>query len=156
MTEPKVHEATLKDIPDLIELHQASWNEVYGPKWVYPTREDAEQKFSSALGTGMLKVLVVRVGNDLAGFLAVSKDSGRAEITDLYINQSYRRRGFGRILISRAIENESVNGSIALWVAATNFSAIDLYRSMQFFATGLRKSEPRRQDLSELIEMKRI
>ena len=74
--------------------------------------------------------LAVEKGS-VVGYIDVTKDYGENEIYDLLVREGYRRRGWGRKLLARAIEANRPKGMMLI-VEAGNEPAKALYRSMGF------------------------
>lgn len=88
-----------------------------------------------------------------AGYIGANNVSGEVYMNDLAVLPEYRRRGFGRLLLSalvafaRAKEAEFVT----LEVRESNIPAVSLYRAFGFQQTGMRKNFYRDPDENALI-----
>jgi ribosomal protein S18 acetylase RimI-like enzyme len=95
---------------------------------LFTMREDAtpalRELLTTLLGDRYAEILVYDVDGDLPGMCIVRIDRAppileeieRAEITDLGVRESLRRRGIGRALVSEALQ----------WVAASGVSRVEV------------------------------
>ena len=67
----------------------------------------------------------------VVGYLDVTYIFKENEPFDLFVLTEYRRRGYGRKLLAKALEQNEPNGMMLL-VDADNVPAIHLYESMGF------------------------
>lgn len=72
------------------------------------------------------------------GYVVVRKIYENADITDVFIEESYRRKGYGLKLISHVIEKNK-DSKIMLEVKISNAPAISLYEKAGFVKIGERK-----------------
>lgn len=90
--------------------------------------------------SGLETVYLAEVGGEVAGFCSVriqpflSEDSPYAELTELYVDPAFRRRGVARALIRRAEELARRRGARHLVVLTghDNAPAQHLYRNVGF------------------------
>ena len=75
----------------------------------------------------------------LAGYLIAVRDGDSLHLANLAVNQAYRRKGVGRALVCRLIEEAYGTGysSIHLEVRQSNEIAIALYRNLGFKTTAI-------------------
>jgi len=76
------------------------------------------------------------------GFIVVRAASDEAEILTLAVRPRYRRRGLGKVLVSRASEHAYRLGArhLFLEVALSNVPALKLYERLGFVEVGRRKA----------------
>lgn len=79
----------------------------------------------------VFKVFLAVDRGEVVGYLDITADSDENEPFDLFVKESYRRRGWGRKLLKRAIIENRPNRMI-LFVDVDNKPAIALYSSMGF------------------------
>lgn len=75
-------------------------------------------------------LLAIREGQ-VVGYLDVTRSFRKNEPYDLLVREEYRRRGYGRRLLARALELNRPNGMMVL-LDADNEAAIRLYTSLGF------------------------
>ena len=105
-----------------------------------PSEEDLRRGFTRLLADSATDFLVARDGSTPVGYAQVryresAWHSGQmAELEDLYIVATARRRGVGRTLLEHALERARERGCrhIALATNERNTVAIALYRSLGF------------------------
>lgn len=76
-------------------------------------------------------VYIAADGGKVVGYIDVTKNNEENEPFDLYVLEGYRRRGWGRKLLAKAVEANKPKG-MALSVDVDNAPAIALYGSMGF------------------------
>ena len=91
--------------------------------------------------TNPLSLWVVAVdGDKVVGYVGSQSVLGEADMMNLAVDQSYRRQGIGKQLVSCLVEKlqkESVS-KLTLEVRASNAVAISLYESLGFAQVGRR------------------
>jgi len=78
----------------------------------------------------------------LLGYIGWTSVAGEAEITNVAIDGKFRRRGYGAVLMERALsalEGEG-NDKVFLEVRAGNVPAVGLYEKFGFREIGIRKN----------------
>ena len=70
-------------------------------------------------------------GKEVVGYLDITSDHEENEIFDVLVREDFRRRGWGRKLLAKAIE-ENRPKKMFLTVDVDNFPAIRLYENMGF------------------------
>ena len=83
---------------------------------------------------------VANVGNNIAGYMGISKIAGEGYVTNIAVLPHYRRRGIGKKILEYVI-NTSKNELefISLEVRVSNEAAISLYEHFGFENVGRRK-----------------
>lgn len=71
------------------------------------------------------------------GFVGLYALTGEADIVRVGVLPQYRNRGIARAVLNKSLEN--VDGDVFLDVRESNAPAINLYRSLGFYDTGVRK-----------------
>lgn len=98
---------------------------------------------------------VAELAGKIIGSVAVGKiDDEKCELRKLYILKEHRSRGFGQILLNRAIDFATLNGyrKMELEVSEQHKGAIRLYKKLGFIDTGIRSCCPR----SDFIYTKKL
>lgn len=90
--------------------------------WTAEKVIDAPEKF---------RILLAVEGNRVVGYMDVTHVFEENEPYDLFVAEEYRRRGYGRKLLARALELNHPKGMMVL-LEKDNFPAIQLYASMGF------------------------
>ncbi|MBQ2657216.1 MAG: GNAT family N-acetyltransferase [Erysipelotrichaceae bacterium] len=85
----------------------------------------------TAEATERFNIYIAKDNDDVIGYLDITKSFDDNEIFDLLVLEPYRRRGWGRKLIARAIEVNRPK-KMFLTVDVDNLPAIRLYESMGF------------------------
>lgn len=120
--------ATLKDIPDLVELDNIC----------FPNKKpDPVEVFRNLLITSNCALFVLLQDKRIVGKAHVFKESDRARITDIGVFPEYRGRGLASTLIKYCINHALINNKpkIVLDVEITNESALKLYDGLGFQIT---------------------
>ncbi|MGI6259966.1 MAG: GNAT family N-acetyltransferase [Anaerolineaceae bacterium] len=116
--------------------------------------EPVIKSFESALYSDWLEnpwVLGVFEGEELIAFIETSDESwnNRLRIANLWVNESHRYRGIGKLLIARAIERAKNTGqrAIVLETQSCNDPAIRFYRTCGFKLIGLDANHYQNDDI---------
>lgn len=85
--------------------------------------------------------LVMRAGRQLVGYICLWEIGHEVHITNLAVHPSFRRRGVGRSLLARTLDDARAGGAelVFLEVRPTNVEALALYESAGFRVIGRRK-----------------
>jgi ribosomal protein S18 acetylase RimI-like enzyme len=150
---PTLRRATMKDAPELAQIHVAAWHEAY--RGTVPdsfleqfTVQRRLKRFQEFLADNSAETYIVEYESRIVGFLTLGgcRDEGverstTGEIWGIYIRPAYWRRGFGRFLCQQGQNRLAAQDfSIAtLWVLEANKRARSFYQAMGFKADGTRK-----------------
>ena len=83
------------------------------------------------------KILILKENNEIIGYLYYSDIYERVEINQFEIDESYRNKGNGNLLLQEMINK--VNKDITLEVREDNTYAIKVYEKKGFIKTATRK-----------------
>lgn len=99
----------------------------------------SEKIFLDCMKAGYL-CNVAHVGGVLAAYGIMSFGAGEAHILNVCVDASYRREGFGKLLITKLLEIVKTHNvsSVYLEVRPSNLAAIDLYSQIGFSKVGER------------------
>lgn len=83
---------------------------------------------------------VITVENEVVGYGGFRKIFDEAHITNIAVKESFRSRGFGKMIMEELIEQarELEISSMTLEVRVSNISAVKLYEKMGFKSAGVR------------------
>ncbi len=109
---------SLKDVSDLIRLHNIVWNNSTG---IIDLLENSTEVF----------IFFEKSDKELAGyiFLEADRKGDFMEINDLVIDPAYRRKGFGRLLMNHVMKKYPF---IKLNADSSNKKLINFYKSLGF------------------------
>lgn len=84
---------------------------------------------------------VGEIDSSLAGYCIMSSGAGEAHILNLCVADEYQRRGLGRALLSKVLDDAKALGveNVFLEVRPSNFPALSLYEQLGFNQIGTRK-----------------
>lgn len=84
---------------------------------------------------------VIQLENEIIGFVIYSVIYERAEIVDIVINPSHRKKSYASLLLNNVINTLKQEGieNITLEVSETNNKAIGLYKKLGFKVVAKRK-----------------
>jgi ribosomal-protein-alanine N-acetyltransferase len=87
------------------------------------------------------RCFVLKAGARIAGYLCLWEVADEVHITNLAVHPTWRRRGFGRLLLGRALADARARGLrlVVLEVRPTNTEALGLYESFGFRVVGRRR-----------------
>jgi ribosomal protein S18 acetylase RimI-like enzyme len=77
-------------------------------------------------------------GDDVAGQVFLVIENGEVEVSQVSIRPAWRRRGLGRALLVRALQDMRARGEDKIWLdtyAEYPTRAVDLYRSLGFYVS---------------------
>ncbi|KTD24834.1 GNAT family acetyltransferase [Legionella maceachernii] len=148
-----IRAATLRDAQAIAETHIRSWQGMYKefiPESILNNLsiEEKTLQWQELLQQG-IKVLVLEVEGNVIGFASVCRfrdsnaDDSSGEISAIYLDPNYWRKGLGTKLCVAAISALEALGykKIFLWVLEGNTQARKFYESLNFKATHSTKLE---------------
>ncbi|WP_316900572.1 ribosomal protein S18-alanine N-acetyltransferase [Pseudodesulfovibrio indicus] len=120
----------VSDVDDLIELE--------GRCFEYHWTRD---QFLLGLESGAYRIIGVRRGTILSGYMAFSMIMDEMEILNLAVHPDHRRQGLGEALLARSFEICAAEGITKsfLDVKVSNDPALALYRKFGYKKIGVRK-----------------
>lgn len=133
-----------EDVPAVMRVERA----MYAFPWT-------ERIFSDSLRVGYT-CLVGEVDGEFAGYGIMSTGAGEAHILNLCVAGAFQRRGLGRAILVRLLDEALAEGidTVFLEVRMSNTPAMNLYDSLGFNQIGTRKgyypSESGREDAAVL------
>ncbi len=100
-----------------------------------------EKMLASAYAHGSLNGYIIKENGKLVAFITYVISYDFADIADVFTHPDYRKKGYAKELISRAIEDIKSKkiSSILLEVRQGNIPAISLYESLGFVEISIRK-----------------
>jgi len=118
------------DLDEIMAIEQASF--------VFPW---SHRFFLQELGVPCARSLLAVIGGKGVGYIVYWVLPGEVDIHNLAVAPTYRRKGIGRSLLQKVIEEARGNGSIrvTLEVRKSNEAAQRLYHSLGFVARGIRR-----------------
>ncbi|MFI3177486.1 MAG: ribosomal protein S18-alanine N-acetyltransferase [Eubacteriales bacterium] len=127
----KVELFTIRDIEQMVELEQENF-----------TRPYRKEDFMKAIDHPMWDYYVAKREDDVIGMCGIQLICGEGTITNLCVNESYRKLQVGTVLLQKVMEYSTSKGAEAytLEVRASNQAAIGLYKKSGFVEEGKRKN----------------
>lgn len=161
-----IRTATLEDVKDIATIHVLAWQAAY--KGLIPQSylnnlsiAKREQAWQNILNNSKKNTIVQEINGLVVGFanFGHTRDEDKdstviGEITSIYLNPEYWRKGLGTALfefILRDMRNRKFT-EVTLWVLDTNQRACSFYQKMGFKSDGTTKIDIR-QDF-ELREIR--
>ena len=151
-----IRPATLKDVQQIAEIHVASWQAAYPgllPQKLLDnlSAEPRANWWRQAIAqNGRIKILVATdEADNIQGFAAYSPSrdddatEDTAEIQAIYLAPTAWGKGYGRVLMNRALEDIQAQGftEVTLWVLKGNQRAITFYEKAGFNLENETKTE---------------
>ena len=135
--------AALSDIPEIADLFLRCWHVSYADVLSQEARasmdvESATELWTKALSTNLERKTFLGLDNDdFIGVFRVGSDpkfSQRGHLFSLYVSPSFSGKGYGKLLLERAMEEISSDGfgEMSLWVFNDNTIAKFLYSKYGF------------------------
>jgi len=145
--------AALSDIPEIADLFLRCWHVSYADVLSLEARdsmnlESATELWSKAMSTNLERKTFLALENEESiGVFRVGGDpkfSQRGHLFSLYVSPSSTGKGYGKLLLERAMEEISSDGfgEMSLWVFNDNTIAKSLYLKYGFAATGEQRITP--------------
>ena len=145
--------AALSDIPEIADLFLRCWHVSYADVLSLEARdsmnlESATELWSKAMSTNLERKTFLALENEeFIGVFRVGGDpqfSQRGHLFSLYVSPSSTGKGYGKLLLERAMEEISSDGfgDMSLWVFNDNTIAKSLYLKYGFAATGEQRITP--------------
>ena len=135
------------DIVRMNESHVASVAELEKQNFSEPWSENSVR---GELTNSLALWLVALDGDTVVGYVGSQTVLGEADMMNIAVADSHRRRGIARMLVRELINRLDAN-MLTLEVRASNASAIALYQSEGFSQIGLRKNYYRKPKEDALI-----
>lgn len=128
MTE--IREMQLDDLEQVMVIEQQN----FSTPWT-------EMGFFSFLMREDTLFLVAEENGQILGYMGMMMVIDEAEITNVSVSQTARRRGIGRLLVQTMLDKMKERGMLVvhLEVRKSNMPAITLYESFGFMTDGVRK-----------------
>ena len=122
----KIKELSKEYIKDVAEIEKACFSRPWTEISIEAELQNEFSKFYVAVENGR--------GVGYVGLYALM---GEADIVRVAVLPEYRQKGIARAVLSKSLE--SVEGDVFLDVRESNTAAINLYKSLGFYDTGVRK-----------------
>ena len=122
----EIKELSKEYIKDVAEIEKACFSRAWNEISIEAELQNEFSKFYVAVENGR--------GVGYVGLYALT---GEADIVRVAVLPEYRQKGIARAVLSKSLE--SVEGDVFLDVRESNTAAINLYKSLGFYDTGVRK-----------------
>ena len=125
-----IRKITESDIDQIIEIEKDAFGKSLGKSF-----------FENELINPLAHYLVVESNGFIAGYIGSWFSFGLIEIINFVVEESYRNKGYGSLLMDQLIKDGLDNKmeSIILDVKETNKDAIRFYKKYGFFLVSIRK-----------------
>lgn len=150
-----IREASAEDLELIVELFRACWNISYKdllPETVRTAMDvnAARELWAKAFEPNSERATLVVDDAGVFGVARIGRDphvSSRGHLFSLYIHPQAAGKGFGRALLTAAMDELDKRGFAekSLWVFRDNEIARSLYTTWGFKPTGVEKIDPRWQ-----------
>lgn len=102
----------------------------------------SQQGFADSIAQENTCYLVAQISGKIAGYCGFLQVLDEADITNVAVQESYRRQGAAEMLLGRLLEEGEKRGvrAFTLEVRESNQEAISLYRKLGFEQAGIRKN----------------
>jgi ribosomal-protein-alanine N-acetyltransferase len=119
----------------------------YPPPW-------SEHQFRRETKLHFSRSIALRLDGRLAGFAIWWQAADEAQIANIAVHADHRRRGYGRRLLRRLLDDAAARGlaRVTLEVRDNNAEAVRLYEQFQFRVTGRRPNYYAGRDTALLME----
>lgn len=143
------HQIEPSDLDEIMVIEQASF--------AFPW---SHRFFLQELRVPCARSLLAVVGGKGVGYIVYWALPGEVDIHNLAVDPAHRRKGIGRALLQKVIEEARGNGStrVTLEVRKSNEAAQRLYHSLGFVARGIRRgyySDDGEDALAMTLELER-
>lgn len=131
----RVRPARQADLPAVVAIEQASFGDPWPP-----------ESFASLLERDSAWFAVAEVPEGVVGYAVVFLVADEAEIANIAVHESVRRRGVGAALLDASLAAARAHGAgnVYLEVRPSNVAARALYESRGFVQIGVRRRYYRR------------
>ncbi len=125
-----LREVKLADIDQMMAIERASFTSPWSARF-----------FLKEIRVSYAKSVLAEVEGQIVGYIIYWQLPKEADIHNLAVHPSHRRRGIGRSLLTTAIDGAKGQGSdrVTLEVRKSNQAAQQLYQSLGFEERGVRK-----------------
>jgi len=126
MNEADVRKAELADLPDIVEIERASFDDPYPPEYLQMLMRFNQGIFIVAERDGVA-----------IGYAAASMRGREGHVLSIAVNPKERRRGVGRGLMGRVAEELKARGASRIVLESKKGNpAIDFYLTLGFRQVG--------------------
>lgn len=117
----------------------------------------SEQSLASSLNMQNTIYLTARMNGEIVGYCGLLQALDEADITNVAVQEAFRRRGVAREMLRVLIKKGTERGITAFTLEArrSNSAAIALYESLGFVCAGIRKNFYERPKEDAVIMWKR-
>ena len=136
-----------RDLDEVVEIEQ----EAFPEPWT-------RGMFCQEISSPMSHFFVALLDDTLVGYVGFWQVADEAHITSVTVRKEYRGRGYGRVLtdfIVRAAVKENLTRAM-LEVRVTNTTAQNLYKSLGFEKTGIRKGYYKKTNEDAIIMARKL
>ncbi|NOZ92221.1 GNAT family N-acetyltransferase [bacterium 3DAC] len=119
----KIREATLADLPVLMELDRHLGGAVWG-----------EDEWKNILSSQFYKTFIAEYDGEIAGFMTVYVGVAETHLMKIFVRRLFRGRGIGHRFMDKLLEVAKDSGKfmVFLEVATSNKEAVDIYKEYGF------------------------
>ena len=136
MDSSSIREARVDDVPDVVDMIRAGSEEgmFHSQDLSLEEQRKSFRKYAFEERSTGYQFLVCQVGGIIVGYIDYRVRRGVGHILGIYVKQSYRRKGFGKQLMEKALVEFRKKGchKTRLEVFAHNEPAIEFYRHLGF------------------------
>jgi len=150
MDSSSIREARVEDVPDIVEMIRAGSEEgmFHSQGFSLEEQKKSFRKYAFEERSEGYQVLVYQVGSTVVGYTDYRVRRGVGRILGIYVNQDYRRNGFGKQLMEKTFLEFRKKGchKTRLEVFAHNKQAINFYRHLGFNQEGFLHKDEEKKD----------
>ena len=150
MDSSSIREAGVEDVPDIVDMVRAGSAEGvfrFRDLSLEEQREDFRKFAFENRPTGQ-QILVCLVGSTIMGYVDYRVRFGLGQVRGIYVKPSHRRRGIGRKLMERSLDDFRQAGchKARLSVLADNHGAISFYKRFGFMQEAYLRKDAEKKD----------
>jgi len=150
MDHDSIREARIEDIPMIVEMIRAGSSEgvFHSRNLSLEEQREGFRKYVFENRPVGYQILVYQIGSTTVGYVDYRVRRGVGHILGIYVKRSYRRRGIGKRLIGRALDDFKKGGchKTRLEVFAYNHGAMNFYKHFNFVQEGFLHEDEEKKD----------
>jgi ribosomal protein S18 acetylase RimI-like enzyme len=150
MGSSSIREARVEDIPVIVDMVRAGSAEGVFRSRNFSLKEQIEdfRKHAFENRPAGQQILIYRVGSTILGYVDYRVRWGLGQVLGIYVKPSHRRRGIGKKLMGRTLDDFKKEGchKARLSVLANNQGAINFYKHFGFVQEGYLRQDAEKKD----------
>ncbi|NIO37222.1 GNAT family N-acetyltransferase [Candidatus Bathyarchaeota archaeon] len=151
---PLIREAKIEDVSFIVDMIRSGSREGAfhrAPSQTLSTEEQMRgfRKYAFEDRPNGYAILIYQIGDAIAGYVDYQVEKGVARILGIFVYKTRRRRGIGKELMERILNDLTKKGchKVRLKVFSENRGALEFYRNLGFSREGFLHKDEDKKDI---------